>query len=66
MIYIIKSITLLLCIFVGASLLKGAGVGFDSWYAAPEALSQGLVTVLTLFFLAKIALFVISVFFEKE
>lgn len=66
MIYIIKSITLLLFIFVGVSLRKGAGVGFDSWYAAPEALSRDLVTVLTLFSLAKIVLFIVSLFFKRK
>lgn len=64
--YFINSITIFLCICGGASLLKGAGVSFDSWYAAPEALSKGLVTVLTLFALAKIMIFVVSLFFQKN
>ncbi|MCZ4059895.1 hypothetical protein O3W44_13600 [Pantoea sp. LMR881] len=61
---IIKYITIFISTLLGASLLKGAGVGYDSWYAAPAGLSKLLIIILTLLALTKISLYLVEFFYN--
>ncbi|WP_058970100.1 hypothetical protein [Type-D symbiont of Plautia stali] len=63
---VISGLVIFVCILLAASLLKGAGVGFESWYAAPQGISQILVIVLTMLGLVKAALYLLQLFFRKN
>ncbi|RWR01709.1 hypothetical protein ED28_11835 [[Pantoea] beijingensis] len=62
----IKGVIIFISVFISASLLKGAGVGFESWYAAPENLSKALVTILSMCAVAKIGIFLSRLFLKKN
>ena len=63
---VIKGIVIFISILLAASLLKGAGVGNESWYAAPHNLSQFLVTVLTMWGVVNAGLYLLQLFFRKN
>lgn len=61
---IISGLAIFLSILLAASLLKGAGVGFENWYAAPEGLSQIMVIILTMAAPVRIALYLMKLAFK--
>ncbi|MGD9427058.1 hypothetical protein ACLHDD_18560 [Pantoea sp. NSTU24] len=63
---VISGLVIFVCILLAASLLKGAGVGFESWYAAPQGISQILVIVLTMLGLVKAALYFLHLLLRKK
>lgn len=63
---VISGLVIFIFILLAASLLKGVGVGFESWYAAPQGISQILVIILTMVGLVKAALYLLKLFFRKN
>lgn len=59
-------IVIFICVLISASLLKGAGVGFNFWYGAPEAISRFAVTIITMVGLTRGCLFLVERFFRKD
>lgn len=61
---IISGLAIFFSVLAAASLLKGAGVGFEQWYAAPAGLSQIMVIILTMTALVRAVLYVIKLIFK--
>lgn len=57
--------SIFLGVLLSASLLSGADVMFQNWFAAPGGISKSLIMLLTLIGTVKAISFVISFFFKE-
>lgn len=63
---LIKCISIFLGILISASLLSGANVMFESWFAAPEIISKVLIMLLSFIGTIKIINITLSYFILKK
>ena len=57
--------SIFLGVLLSASLLSGANVMFQNWFAAPVGISKSLIMLLTLIGTVKAISFVFSFFFKE-
>lgn len=62
----LKLISVVIGIFLSASLLSGAGVGFSSWYPAPSGISVLLVSITCSVCIVRFLYFLIKLFFGNS
>jgi hypothetical protein len=63
---IVRYLSILVSILVGAMFLSGAGVSYEGWYAMPENASKMVVTIATLTTFVKLTIFLCSRFFSAS
>ncbi|WNN45473.1 MULTISPECIES: hypothetical protein [Winslowiella] len=63
---VISGLVIFVCVLLSASFLKGAGVGFEKWYGAPQGISQIIVIILTMVGFVKAALYLLQLFFKNK
>ncbi|TQI80574.1 hypothetical protein FHU10_4553 [Serratia fonticola] len=63
---ILIMLSVLMGVFLSASLLSGAGVGASLWYAAPKSLSTLLVSIASGIFITRLIYRVLSYICQKK
>ena len=63
---IIRYISIFVGILISFSLLSGANVMFERWYAAPKGMSEFLIMICTAISVVKFIDWVLSLLFSKQ